>query len=149
MFYRKHKRVTFDNTLPDPKTGKPVLQPSMTKQEFQAECDINNVVKQFKPHHMAQMLQANLNSGAYADLPDEVDYQSALDLVKSAEASFMTVPAQVRAQFGQDPTAFLAFVTNPENIEKVRELGLAKPAAPPVQPLEVKVVNPEPPKISE
>lgn len=148
-FYRPHRRVTEDNLHQDPITGKTVPMPSMAKQEFQNECDINNVVKQFKPHHMQQLLAMNLASGAYADLPDSYDYQESLHLVQEAERQFFTVPAKVRDRFGQDPAQFLAFINNPANLEEARALGLAKPAPTPPQPLEVKVVNPEPPKKAE
>lgn len=141
-FYRPHKRVTFDNTAPDPKTGKPVRIPSMTKQEFQAECDINNVIKQFKPHHMQQMLAANLASGMYEDLPDPVDYQEALDLVRAADREFMTIPSKVRERFGHDPRAFLAFSSDPANLDELRSLGLAKPAVAPAAPVEVIIKGP-------
>lgn len=149
-FYRPHNRVYANNgsiEVFDKKTGeiKKLPMPSMTKQEFKTEVDINNIVKQFKPHHMAAMLQANLQSGAYQDLPDSYDYQAALDLVRQAENSFMTVPAKIRDQFGQDPAAFLAFVTNPDNLEEVRKLGLARPAQEPPAPIRVEVTNPEPP----
>lgn len=150
-FYRPHRRVTEDNLSPDPKTGELKYMPSMTKQEFANECDINNVIKQFKPHHMAAMLQANLNSGAYTDLPDSYDYQEALHLVKDAERQFMTIPAKVREQFGQDPSAFLAFINNPANLDEARKLGLAKPApvAPPPVEVIVKGAPPEPPASKE
>lgn len=143
-FYRPHKRVTFDNTRPDPKTGKPVYLASMTKQEFKAECDINNVIKQFKPHHMHQMMAANLASGMYADLPDSVDYQEALHLVEEARRQFLSVPAKVRERFGQDPAQFLAFTQNPDNLEELREMGLAQKPAPAPQPLEVIIKGPAP-----
>lgn len=143
-FYRPHKRVTFDNVVVDPKTGELVELPSMTKQEFKAECDINNVVKQFKPHHMQQMLAANLASGAYTDLPDSYDYQDALHIVKDAEERFMTVPAKVRDRFGQDPAQFLRFLQDPANIKEARELGLATPEPVPTPPVEVKIVSPAP-----
>lgn len=131
-FYRPHKRVTFNNLSLDPVTGELAELPSMTKQEFQFECDINNVIKSFKPHHMAQMLQQNLNAGNYSDLPDSYDFQEALHLVKDAEAQFMTIPAKVRDRFGQDPAQFLMFLNDPRNLDEARSLGLAKPA--PVEP---------------
>lgn len=145
-FYRPHLRVHPDlGTIDviDKKTGeiKKMPMPSMTKQEFKAECDINNVVRQFKPHHMQQLLAANLASGAYADLPDDYDYQAALDLVRDAERQFMTVPSKVRDRFGHDPAQFLAFLNDPANLEEARTLGLAKPAAVETPPIEVKIVN--------
>jgi len=56
----------------------------------------------------------------------------------------MTLPAKVRDRFGQDPAEFLAFLSNPENADEARRLGILKPqeAAPP--PVKVEVTNPEP-----
>lgn len=142
-FYRPHKRVVFDNLSNDPVTGELVYLPSMTKQEFQYECDVNNVVKQFKPHHMQAMLAANLASGAYTDLPDAYDYQDALHMVRDAEERFLTMPAKVRDRFGQDPANFLAFINNPDNLDEARTLGLAAPAAPPPEPVKVSIVGGE------
>lgn len=140
-FYRPHKRVTFDNLYLDPATGELTQMPSMAKQEFKHECDINNVIKQFKPHHMAEMLRQNLAAGAYADLPDSYDYQEALELTKEAERQFMTVPSKVRERFGHDPAVFLAFTSDPKNLDEMRTLGLAKPLPAPIPPMEVKIVS--------
>lgn len=140
-FYRPHKRVTADNLYTDPVTGEVTEMPSMAKQEFKFECDINNVIKQFKPHHMAQMLAANLASGAYADLPDDYDFQAALELVKDAEKRFMTIPSKVRERFGHDPAVFLAFASNPDNLAEMRSLGLAVPEPPIPGPMEVRIVD--------
>lgn len=147
-FYRPHKRVTFSNLSLDPVTGELQELPSMTKQEFQYECDVNNVIKAFKPHQMLAALQQNLNAGNYADLPEAYDFQEALHLIKDAEKQFMTVPSKVRDRFGQDPVQFLAFLQDPRNLDEARSLGLAQPAAVAPQPIEVKVVNPDPPKSS-
>lgn len=140
-FYRPHKRVTFDNEYIDPVTGEVAKMPSMTKQEFKFESDINNVIKQFKPHHMAEMLRANMAAGNYADLPDSIDYQEALHLTAEAERAFMTVPSKVRERFGHDPAVFLAFTQDPKNQEELRVLGLAPPLPSPVPPVEVKIVS--------
>lgn len=145
-FYRPHGRVAFSNLSLDPVTGELAELPSMTKQEFQFECDVNNVIKSFKPHQMMQALQQNLNAGNYADLPDSYDFQEALHLIKHAEQQFMTVPAKVRDRFGQDPAQFLAFLEDPRNADEARTLGLMKPAPVAAQPVEVKIVNGEPPK---
>lgn len=148
-FYRPHRRITEDNLYLDPTSGEYVVMPSMTKQEFQYECDINNVIKQFKPHQMQAMLAANLASGMYSDLPDSYDYQEALHLVKDADKLFLTIPSKVRERFGHDPAAFLAFTQNPGNLDELRQLGLAAPEAAPPAPVEVKIINPtltEPPK---
>lgn len=142
-FYRPHKRVTQDNDWVDPITGEVGKMPTMTKQEFKHECDINNVIKSFKPHQMLAMLQQNLNAGNYSDLPDSYDFQEALHLVKDAEKQFLTVPAKVRDRFGQDPAQFLRFINDPANLDEARALGLAKPAPAPTAPVQVQIVSPE------
>lgn len=142
-FYRPHRRVTFDNLVPDPKTGEFVYLPSMTKQEFQAECDINNVIKSFSQTGMFKHVSARAAEGAYQDLPDGFDFQESLHTVNRAREAFMTLPAKVRQRFGHDPAEFLAFSADPSNLEELRQLGLAKAPAPPAPPLEVIVKTPD------
>lgn len=140
-FYRPHKRVTFDNEYLDPATGEVAKMPSMTKQEFKFESDINNVIKQFKPSQMAELLRQNLNAGNYVDLPDSYDYQEALDLTREAERQFLTIPAKIRERFGHDPAVFLAFASDAANLEEMRSLGLAKPLPEEPVPTPVKIVT--------
>jgi len=142
-FYRPHKRVTQDNLSPDPQTGELVYLPSMTKQEFQFECDINNVIKSFSQTGMFKHVSARAASGSYEDLPESYDFQESLDQVARAREAFMTLPSKLRARFGNDPAEFLAFAHDPGNLEELRTLGLAKPPPPPISPVEVKIVSPQ------
>lgn len=135
-FYRPHKRIQYTGELVDPHTGQVTTPPSMTKQEFVKECDVNNVIKSYSPRAMAAMVAENAARARYEDLPDHIDFQESMNLVRQAEATFMTLPAKVRDRFGQDPTQFLAFLSDPANLEEARKLGLAKPApvVPPAPP---------------
>lgn len=141
-FYRPHRRVQQDNTYLDPVTGKREQMPSMTKQEFQYECDINNVIKSFSATGMFKHVSANAGLGAYQDLPDAFDFQASLHEVQKAKEAFMTLPAKLRSRFGNDPADFLAFAQDPKNLDEMRTLGLAKPAPPAPPPVEVKIINP-------
>lgn len=143
--FRPHKRVQYTGEVVDLKTGELVKLPSMTKQEFKKECDINNIIKHFSVTGMFNHVNSRANQGAYQDLPDSVDFQESLNTIKAAETAFMSLPAKVRDRFGQDPGEFLAFMSDPANLEEIQKLGLTvpRPEAPP--PLEVKVVNPEAP----
>jgi phage internal scaffolding protein len=140
--YRPHRRVQEHGGLINPHTGDVTIPPSMTKQEFVRECDVNNVIKQYKTSGMVSHINAKAAQGAYTDLPDSVDFQESLHTIMVAEKAFMTLPAKVRDRFGQDPAEFLAFLSNPENADEARKLGMLKPqeAAPP--PIKVEVTNP-------
>ena len=60
-FYLPHKRVQYDGS--DPGTGE--VLPSATKQEFKAECDVNNILKQYKATGMIRHVAAQ--AGVYQD----------------------------------------------------------------------------------
>lgn len=143
-FYRPHKRITFDNTVVDPKTGELVYVPSMTKQEFQAECDINNVIKSFSTTGMLRHVSARAALGMYAELPDSVDFQEALHEVARGREAFMSLPSKLRSRFGNDPAEFFAFAHDPANLEELRSLGLAEMPKPAPEPVEVIVKGPAP-----
>ena len=61
----------------------------------------------------------------YGDYTEVNEYREALDMVNSANASFMELPAEVRQMFGNDAGAFFEFATDPKNEERMQELGLA------------------------
>jgi len=60
------------------------------------------------------------------DIP-AIDYHEALNIVADAESMFEELPSTIRAQFENDPHKFLEFVQDPNNLDEMRELGLAKP----------------------
>ncbi|QCQ84788.1 internal scaffolding protein [Blackfly microvirus SF02] len=142
-FYRPHPRVTEDNLYTDPITGEITEMPSMTKQEFQFECDINNVIKAFSQTGMFKHVSARAGQGAYEDLPDSSDFQEALHEVHRAREAFMTLPSKLRSRFGNDPAEFLAFTHDPNNLDELRSLGLANPAPLPPPPVVVTIAPTE------
>lgn len=130
-FYVPHKRYYSDV---DPVTGELVDKVSMTKQEFIKDCDINNIIKQFSQTGMLNHVRANQAMGMYADLPDNLDFQNSMNLVRQAEDAFMTLPSKIREQFGQDPARFLAFVEDPANGDELIKLGLRERPTPSPEP---------------
>lgn len=106
-------------------------KPSLTKQYFKDECDINKLVKKFcdvgSLH--AQTLQGHA-SGQYGDFSEIPDYRSALDQVRRAGESFNALPAVVRARFQNDIAGFLDFCHDERNAEELRAMGLLKDPAP-------------------
>lgn len=142
-FYRPHERVYMDTEILDPVTGELVEPPSMTKQEFQAECDINNILKQYKRTGMVSHINAQAAQGRYVDLADPVDFQDAMHLVIQSENSFASLPSKVRERFNNDPAKFLEFMADPDNQDEMVKLGLATKPTPPPDP--APTPPPEPP----
>ena len=97
--------------------------PSMTKQAFAAECDINNIMKRYEKDAVVDHL--NKVQGRYGDFTGVVSYQEACNIVIKAEEMFMSIPAAIRARFDNDPGNFLAFATDDKNEEELVKLGLA------------------------
>jgi len=120
----------------DKKTGRVRVQshnilPTKTQQNFKDECDINNIMAQYSK--TGQFTHVTSRQGQYADFSSITDYQEMLDTVRYADQAFMTLPAQVRARFGNDPGKLLAFVQDDANYDEGVKLGLVQPkqAAPP------------------
>lgn len=100
--------------------------PSLTQQNFQAECNISTIMARFEKDGI--LTHYNTHKGQYGEFADVQDFQTSVNQVMAAESAFMTLPARVRSTFDNDPAKFLAFATNPQNAEKMTELGLIKPS---------------------
>lgn len=124
-FYRPHDRAAtwFTNEVVNPVTGEVSQMPSMTKQSFVAQCDINNILKAFKVTGQVTHLAAA--RARYEDLPEGLDFQDALNSVISAQAAFAGLPSNVRTRFGNDPALYLEFMADPSNEPEAIALGLA------------------------
>lgn len=128
-FYRPHNRADtwYTGEILDEKTGVIYKPPSRTKQSFAAECDINNILKQFGKTGQLTHISSRAAQGVYRDLPDDVDFQTSLSIVQQGEAAFATLPSRVRNRFHNSPEEFLAFLADPANREEAIKLGLVIP----------------------
>lgn len=99
---------------------------SLTQQCFKKECDINNIMSKYRRTGLLE--HVNQFQGQYADLTNVVDYHTAMGIVHGARDAFMLLPAEVRKQFDNDPQSFVKFATDPANLDKLRDMGLAPPA---------------------
>lgn len=123
------------------KDGNP--KPGRTKQSFKEEADINNIVK--KHGRAAIQQQAALSIKQYGDYTEINEYQESLDLINTSNENFNKLPADVRKEFNNNAGEFLEFATNPDNAEKMYDLGIAKRPIeePKSEPIEVINVTPE------
>ncbi len=110
---------------------------SLTKQSFKDDCDINVVMRKYEKSGLLTHL--NQNQGDYSNFIDAPDYHTAMLAIRAAEENFMTIPAQIRSRFHNDAGNFLEFAQNPDNLEEMREMGLA-----PMAPSEALPSDPEP-----
>lgn len=104
------------------------LKPSMTKQCFKDECDINTILKKHQKTGVIEHL--NRYHGDYSDVCSVEDYQMSLNQVIEAGELFASLPSKVRARFANDPATFLQFVGDPSNMQELIEMGLATPKVP-------------------
>lgn len=115
------------------------VEPSLTKQSFADEADINNIVRRFS---LTGQLPTDLAVPQYGDFVDVVDYHSAMLQVRKSQEAFMELPAQVRSRFHNDPGELVDFVSDDKNRAEAEKLGIVLPKAvePPVVPVKVEVV---------
>lgn len=107
-----------------------------TKQSMKEECDINNILRKYRATgHLSHVRQG---AAEYGHAP-ATTFHEAMDMVISAQQMFKDLPASLRRRFDNDPAEFLKFAQDEKNLDEMRELGLAKPAA--EQPPEVEVVT--------
>lgn len=96
---------------------------SLTQQNFQEECDINNIMRRFAKTGV--LAHENTSTARYGNFTGFTDYHASMNKIIDAQNSFMSVDATIRARFHNDPGEFLEFTTNPENISEMIEMGLA------------------------
>ena len=90
-----HDRVPFENE-----------GPSMTKQEFAEEADINVLMARYEktgipPWDPLRPMPQYVDAGEIPSLQD------AMQVMIEAEAAFMSLPAKVRKEFDNDPMQFV------------------------------------------
>lgn len=95
----------------------------ITKQDLAETTNINKIMAKYqKTGHIPQVTAQPL----YGDVASGIDYSQAMNVVAKAQQQFMSMPAQVRDKFNNDPVEFLNFMNNPENKEEIITLGLGK-----------------------
>jgi phage internal scaffolding protein len=100
--------------------------PTMTMQQFAEESDINTIVRRFG---IGVEMPQNFKMPSYGDFTDAVtDFHTAANMVIEADNAFMTLPANIRARFYNDPQNLLEFLADEGNLDEARRLGLVNPA---------------------
>lgn len=123
------------------------FEPSLTRQEFADECDINTIMERYEATGV--MSHVNQSEPMYLDTTLYPDLRGAMHAFMEASAGFNALPAKVRREFDNDPQKFVEFAADSANIDRLREWGLAEPVKPAEKPIQVEVVSapttPKPP----
>jgi len=96
--------------------------PSLTKQSFTKECDINNIVNKYQRTGALDHVNKHEASYGYASSDD---FTASMEIVARGKTMFAELPSKIRTKFENDPAKFLEFVQDEKNKEEMQELGLA------------------------
>lgn len=96
---------------------------SKTNTHFREEVDLNNIVQRVARGAQLGSDQATRKL-EFRDISNVPEYQDMLNTVANVQNTFMSLPAEIRARFGNDPIQLLEFVGQDKNIDQCIELGL-------------------------
>lgn len=113
--------------------------PTLTKQEFKDESDINKIVERAK-----RGIEPRLNpvQAQYGDVSNLPSFEEAFDIVQAAHETFMSLPARLRKLIDNDPRRM-----DELTLEDYRQHGLTKntPVEAPPAPSAPRAEASEPP----
>lgn len=117
-------------------------EPSMTKQSFKDECDINVILARYENTGMYYDPLTTRGSRApmFDDFTAVPDYMESQNFVIQAGELFDALPSRLRRRFDNSPALLLEFLSNPDNAAEAAALGLISAPA-----LAEPVVEPAPP----
>ncbi len=100
-------------------------EPTLTKQSFKEECDINNIMLRYQRTGLVDHISKY--QPQYHEL-DGSTYKDLMDKLANANSMFEELPSKARKHFDNDPAQFLDYVNNLQDgadIQQLIDLGLA------------------------
>lgn len=104
---------------------KEFLKPSKTEQHHKERCDVNKIVSKYVRTGIIDHIKDR--SGIYGDISGVEDFRGCLQKVQNVTNHFMSLPAEIRDKFSNNPAKFLDYLKDPKNYDEIVELGLAVP----------------------
>lgn len=111
----------YDTVAASNESGLACEDATLAQQQFKDESDINNILRQF---NITGILPNTPISPRYGDFTGISDYKTAVDRVMAVEDEFMSLPAEIRARFNNEPESLIEFLNNEENRQEAVKLGL-------------------------
>jgi len=96
---------------------------SLTIQSMAEDADINIILARFG---VTGKMPENPNLPRYGDFSEITSYQDAMNACMKAGNDFLTLPAEIRAKFDNNPEKLIQFVENPANYEAGLAMKLFK-----------------------
>lgn len=118
----------------EPYEGLLFVEPTMTQQQFAVECDINDIVK--RAMQTGDFSAFAATDGDFIDVSDLGDYADAVNFINTVNDEFMTLPAELRANFDNDAGKYIDFVGNPDNLDECIKLGILSGGEPDFNPVQ-------------
>ena len=98
------------------------FQPTMTKQAFKDQTDINKMLKKAQTAGSLAHLQKYPEAIYGQFLGTDFDLLTAHNQIEKANQIFADLPSEVRNEFGNNAISFVKFAGDPANNSKLREL---------------------------
>lgn len=106
------------------KDGVKNTSPSMTQQQFKAECDINRIMDRYLRTGVLSDPLSQRKPGTYGDFSELGDYMENMNKVVEAQNMFEALPARIRERFANNPANMIEFVMDSSNRDEAVKLGL-------------------------
>jgi len=112
---------------------------SIVQQQFADEVNVNTIVRRFG---LTRDMPSGKLGGVYGDFSGISGYEDAVAAIERARAGFMTLPADVREKFRNDPGRLISTVQDMTQEEFNAAYFPPKPAAPAAPPVVAPAVPP-------
>lgn len=99
-------------------------EPSLTEQQHKSECCIRSIVKSYMRDGVVTHINPMYSNALYGDFSELPDFQTAQNIVISAQNDFMALPVDVRKFFDHDPAKMIEFCQDEKNYDKAVAIGL-------------------------
>lgn len=106
--------------------------PSMTRQEFADEANVNNLLKRYATtgvfYDPLTTVKAN-RKPLFGDFTQFADFTAAQNAIIEAHQAFDSLPVEVREKFNYDPAKLIEWLQDDANRDEAIKLGLIEKAA--------------------
>lgn len=92
-----------------------------TKENMKDECDINRIMAKFQKTGL--LTHVSNHAPKYGNAMSVEEYENAKFVVAMTNSMYEELPSSIRKDFN-GPEEFLEFVSDPENNDQMREMGL-------------------------